>query len=84
MQKNIASAFKARDWKELDNLFHQLKGSGGGAGFPQISKVATDILQSIRDKAYERLQSEIAKFDQCCNQIYVGMNISEEQADNQL
>ena len=36
----LESAFRERRWDELSRMAHQLKGSGGGFGFPELSQAA--------------------------------------------
>jgi signal transduction histidine kinase/DNA-binding response OmpR family regulator len=79
MQASINTALRSSDWVELKNLFHQLKGSGGGAGFPQISDVAGIILGLIRDQDYGQIESEIASFELVCEQIYAGVNTDDRE-----
>jgi CheY-like chemotaxis protein len=72
MQREIDHALKEKDWMKLDELFHQLKGSGGGMGFPMITEVASEIGILIKEQAYGQAQSEIEKFNLICSQVYAG------------
>ena len=75
-QMDIQNALKNKDWVELDSLCHQLKGSGGGIGFPIISEVAGEIGRYIKDYAYDLAQSEIEKFNLICDRVYAGVDSS--------
>ena len=39
------------DTNQLQTLAHQLKGAGGGYGFPQITEAAGDLEQALNDGA---------------------------------
>jgi HPt (histidine-containing phosphotransfer) domain-containing protein len=39
--------------QELQRMAHQLKGAGGGYGFPQITDVAATLEQSLKEAADE-------------------------------
>ncbi len=41
------------DLPELQRLAHQLKGAGGGYGFPQITEVAAGLEQALKQGAAE-------------------------------
>lgn len=76
MQMNIQNALKDKDWVELDSLFHQLKGSGGGVGFPLISEVAGEIEKHIKEQAYDQVRSGIERLNLVCDRVYVGADSS--------
>jgi HPt (histidine-containing phosphotransfer) domain-containing protein len=40
-------------WTELRRLAHQLKGAGGGYGFPKITEVAASLEQALKQSAPE-------------------------------
>ncbi len=44
--------------QELQRLAHQLKGAGGGYGFPQVTEVAACLEQSLREGAPELVIKE--------------------------
>lgn len=72
MQARIEDGLKDKNWEMLGDYFHQLKGSGGGIGFPMISEVAGKIGNCIKEQAYDQMQLEIKRFIQICDRIYAG------------
>jgi HPt (histidine-containing phosphotransfer) domain-containing protein len=48
-------------WDELRTLAHQLKGAGGGYGFPRVSEVAAVLEQALRERAAEGVVRERAR-----------------------
>ncbi len=55
----IESAWRARQIEQLTTLVHQLKGAGGGYGFPQMTESARALEEAIKasqaDDEVERL-----------------------------
>ncbi|MFQ5698106.1 MAG: Hpt domain-containing protein [Myxococcota bacterium] len=47
------------DWEELQRLAHQLKGAGGGYGFPQITEVSARLEQALKESAGEGRVKEL-------------------------
>ncbi len=45
----LESALQAGDHDQLRTLAHQLKGAGGGYGYPQITEVCGALEQALRD-----------------------------------
>lgn len=41
------------DWEELQRLSHQLKGAGGGYGFPHITEVSARLEAALKEAAGE-------------------------------
>ncbi len=46
----LEKAYQEQDWNELKSLAHQLKGAGGGYGFPGLSQVAKGLEQACKDE----------------------------------
>lgn len=72
VENNIRDAFDHQDWDVLDDLFHQLKGSGGGIGFPIITEIAGEIGILIKHKDANKVGIKINAFYQICERIYAG------------
>jgi len=45
---SILSAYESRHREQLIRIVHQLKGSGGGYGFPQLTAAADKLEQRLR------------------------------------
>lgn len=50
-----------RDFEELQRIAHQLKGAGGGYGFPQITEAAASLEGALREGADEASVKERAE-----------------------
>ena len=47
--RQLRALAAAGDLHELGRLAHQLKGSGGGYGYPAITRTAADLEAAVRD-----------------------------------
>jgi HPt (histidine-containing phosphotransfer) domain-containing protein len=48
---HIKNSLATRSFEQLGRLAHQLKGSGGGYGFPIISAAASKVEAKVKSKA---------------------------------
>lgn len=46
--RRLEALLQAADWPELQRLAHQLKGAGGGYGFPQITEAAAELEGALK------------------------------------
>ncbi len=63
----IRKAMDEDDHKQLKVLAHQLKGAAGGFGFPNISKIASD-LEHVDDKQLDALNKTVRELAELCQQ----------------
>ena len=64
---DLQGGIEAADWPKLQTLAHQLKGAGGGYGFPQITEVAASFEQSLKEGSDESLTKD--RCEQLCNTL---------------
>ncbi len=64
--------YNKRNWKMLQNLAHDLKGSGGGYGYPQISEIASRIETASKNAEYHLLPEMLQELRQIASQIIRG------------
>ena len=57
------------NWSELKHIIHQLKGTGGGMGFPIISKIAGKIQFQIANEDHQEINKLIIDLGKIINQI---------------
>lgn len=67
-KENLLSASRAGDFETIRKTAHQLKGSGGGYGFPGITEHALALEMSVKeslgpDVVVERMQTLLAYLD---------------------
>ncbi len=52
--QEISKAFEKLDWDQLGTLAHRLKGAGGSYGYPDLSKLATEMEKAFRNHQGEQ------------------------------
>lgn len=69
---DIRKAEENRDANLLAALFHQLKGAGGGYGFPDISRQAAELENALRaTQDIARLTTQLNEFRTLCSRVSV-------------
>ena len=57
---NIDAALGVSDWSELQSICHQLKGSGGSFGYPELTKHSDRLEELVKSKHYENVHVYVA------------------------
>lgn len=73
--------FKEDNKDEFCKMIHQLKGAGGGYGFPMITRMASGIEKKIRVPKKEwkqEVQKNLEDFISTLHRIHAGKDISED------
>lgn len=60
-------------WPELEDRVHDLKGLGGGYGYPQLSAVAILVEADLRNATYEQIPVRLESLQQLLHRIQLGM-----------
>ncbi len=81
--EKITQASKNKNWDELKNIIHQLKGVGGGYGYPMLTVISAKIQFQLESNCYEEAIILISELDNMCQQIYAGLNSQQKPIDNQ-
>lgn len=69
---SILAAYERRQREQLIRIVHQLKGSGGGYGFPQLTVVADKLEQrllAIPDQEIAKVDPELKALVELCGRI---------------
>ena len=74
--KALVQALDSLNYERVRILGHNLKGSGGAFGFPEITAIGKLLEQSAKDKAAERIRMQI---DDLANLL---AGLSQAQASN--
>jgi signal transduction histidine kinase/CheY-like chemotaxis protein len=72
MQQKIVETFKNNEFYAFAQVIHDLKGTAGGFGYPDLTKLAEKIENSIKDKDFQAIESMLGKLDTMCERIYQG------------
>ena len=69
---SLTEAARQQDWDTLKDEAHQLKGLGGGYGYPEITRLAAKLEFQILNKNQLEIESLIASLNAYCERIYAG------------
>ena len=59
----LHAAITAADFPTLERIGHNLRGTGGGFGFPRITALGTTLEQAAKDQTLFEVQATVATFD---------------------
>ena len=65
----IKTAITDNDWPTAALVSHQLKGNGGGYGFPMVSEIASKIELQIENKDYPSVEHLVEELESICGRI---------------
>lgn len=69
MVASLKAAWRSADWLHLREAAHELKGTSGGLGFPQLMHVADQIEAKAKLQTADNLDHLIAEFDALCARV---------------
>jgi len=72
MVASIQSQFAQRDWIQLSDEVHVLKGVGGNLGYPRLTEIAKEMEMLLRSEQYTRLTPLLATLENTCAKIVRG------------
>lgn len=67
----LEQSYQSQNWEQLQSTSHQLKGAGGGYGFPGLSEVAARLEQACKDKDEAAIKLGIEEIIDYLGQISV-------------
>jgi|GEM_PF-2496919 len=69
----IESAYRAQDWQKFREVVHNLKGMGGGFGFPQLTEHAAEIEALLNQGDYPPIEPHIEILQTLSTRIQAGL-----------
>lgn len=72
MEKQIIKTFRNNEFYAMAQVIHDLKGTAGGFGYPDLTKLAEDIEIRIKEKDYQEIEYFLDKLEVMCERIYQG------------
>jgi HPt (histidine-containing phosphotransfer) domain-containing protein len=69
---DMCSSLQGGDGTTLASLAHQLKGSGGGYGYPMLTAVSAQLEQAAKEEDWEIAATYVTKIDLLCAAILRG------------
>jgi len=73
---SIKKAVQDGDAKKLKDLFHEIKGAGGSAGFPILTEKSAYIEKLIIDNKSDELKKSLDEFFNICSRVKAPQKIS--------
>ncbi len=73
----IEQSFSGKEWKNLANEAHKLRGSAGGHGFSKLGKIAGALEDVVRDAAgleearVQEIRSQVEQLTSYCRRVAV-------------
>ena len=72
--EKIKQAEQNEDWSELRELIHKMKGTAGGYGYPELTRLAAQAEFQILNEDYHEVASFIAQIETYIKRIIIGGN----------
>ena len=73
MLSRVNTALAQQQWTELKNVLHDIKGTGGGFGFPMLTDLAAKIEFQIAKNDIHETASSVTMLNAMCQNIYRGI-----------
>ncbi|MBD3669816.1 MAG: response regulator [Gammaproteobacteria bacterium] len=73
MVPQLESLLSNKEWEGLKQRMHDLKGLGGGYGYPELSQLASEIELELRHSSYDKLPEMFDDLFQLINRIMNGL-----------
>lgn len=67
--ETLSTALSARDWTTIQTIGHRMKGLAGSYGFEEIGAIGSDLEQSSRAQATDRIAAEIQELAQILQRV---------------
>ena len=83
MRKAILRAYEEKKWEEFSGLVHQMKGVGGGYGYPMLTELCAKIEVQLKYQNMENVAALIQGFNDMAEQILAG-NDENHRIANQV
>jgi HPt (histidine-containing phosphotransfer) domain-containing protein len=69
--RSMFDAIRAVDFEGLRNAAHQLKGSGGGYGYPILSQQAAELERHAKARVLEECTTALNELKELCGRVVV-------------
>ncbi len=70
--EQLTQAIAARQWIQAGEIAHQLRGLGGGMGYPMITEIASTLLFQLKTENYSDVEHINARLAQVAARIQLG------------
>ena len=66
--KTLSDAEAAEDYATVQRIGHNLNGTGGAFGFPQITELGALMEQAAKDRAIDKIRAAVQELASCLKQ----------------
>jgi HPt (histidine-containing phosphotransfer) domain-containing protein len=80
MQTAILNAYNKKDYEHFSGLIHQLKGVGGGYGYPMLSALCAEIEVSAKEDNFDKIKNQLNEFKLLSDKILAGSDANHKLA----
>jgi len=80
-QEKINTAHREHNTEEFSNLIHQLKGVGGGYGYPMLTELCVKIESQLTTVDETNIKELMQEFDSMVEQILAGKEENRKIAE---
>jgi len=70
----MEEAMRAGDFEALRTAAHQLKGTGGGYGYPVLTERAKELEQFAKSRTLDECANALAELKETCERVVVDAN----------
>jgi len=67
--QEIKNEYEAEQWQNMQRMIHDLKGLGGGMGYPVLTHAARDIELQLKSSDYHHLPELMQQLEHLCQRI---------------
>lgn len=78
MLSDLRYALQGGDAATMASLAHQLKGAGGGYGYPTVSDVSAQLEQMAKDEDWELIATTLVRLESICAAVLRGRTVAPE------
>jgi len=71
--QELQAMHEQQDWNTMKDRIHDLKGLGGGYGYPQVSEVANTIESGLLGQQHDRIAEQIDQLRELLGRIQLGL-----------
>jgi HPt (histidine-containing phosphotransfer) domain-containing protein len=83
--EKMSSYLSSRQLEDLAGLAHQLKGAGGGYGYPSITEAAREVENRAKSRTeIEEIEAAVAELTNLCQQAIAGGASMNKTRSNEI
>lgn len=75
----VKQLFTEKNWSQFRKEIHDLKGMGGGYGYPMLTELASEIGVQLINDDFEAVQRLLQEMEAISERIVIGMEVYEQK-----